>query len=83
MSDRPLVRLAENIKLLKKLDETGIAIIHIDEWLRFFEVMAYLTRDGVHREIHCAIVGDYLVFSKTPIERKAKREPTQSELFER
>jgi len=41
-----------------------------------------LAHDGGHREIHCAIGERYLVLSKTPIERKAKKRPTQSELFE-
>jgi hypothetical protein len=83
MSDCPLVRLATNLKLLKQFEQTGQVVIPVSDWIRFFEALTFLNRDCGHREIHCAIGSRYLVFSKTPIERKARKEPTQSELFER
>jgi hypothetical protein len=83
MSDCPLVRHATNIKLLKQFEQTGQVVIPVDDWLYFFEALAFMRRDGGHREIYCAFAGEYLVFSKTPIERRAKKEPTRSELFER
>ena len=82
MSDCPLVRLATYIKLLKQFEQTGQVVIPVDDWLWFFEALAYLKRDGSQREIYCAFAGEYIVFSKTPIERKAKKQPTQSKLFE-
>jgi len=82
MSDCPLVRLATNIKLLKQFEQTGRAVIPITEWIQFFEALTTIARDGGHREIHCAFAGEYLVFSKAPLERRAKKEPIQSELFD-
>jgi len=83
MSDCPLVRLATNLKLLKQFERTGQVVIPIADWICFFEALTFLNRDGGHREIYCAIDERYLLFSKTPIERKAKKGPTQGELFER
>jgi hypothetical protein len=83
MSDCPLVRLATNIELLKQFEQTGQVVIPVSDWIRFFEALTFIAREGGHREIHCAIGARYLVFSKTPIERRAKKEPTQNELFER
>jgi hypothetical protein len=82
MSDCPLVRLAKNRAILKTFEQTGQVTIPLADWIRFFEALAFMTRNGGQREIYCAIVGEQLVFSKTPIERKAKKKPTQSELFE-
>jgi len=82
MSDCPLVRLATNLKLLKQFEQTGQVAVHVSNWLHFFEVMAFISRDAAPLEIHCAFAGEYLVFSRTPIKRKANKEPTQSELFE-
>jgi hypothetical protein len=81
MSDCPLVRLATYIRLLKQFEQTGQVVIPVDDWLWFFEALAYLKRDGSQREIYCAFAGEFLMFSKTPIERKAKKRRTQSELF--
>ena len=82
MSDCPLVLFAKNLKLLKQFEQTGQVVILVADWIRFFEALAFLNRDGGHGEIYCAFAGDYLVFSKTPIERTAKKEPTQSAPFE-
>jgi hypothetical protein len=73
MSDCPLVRLATNIKFLKQFEQTGQVTIHISDWLRFFEVMAYISRERDPLEIHCAIVEDHLVFSRTPFKRDTNR----------
>lgn len=83
MADCPLVRLTENLKLLKQFEQSGQVVIPIDDWLWFFEALAFITRDGGQREIYCAIRTQCLLLSKTPIKRKAKRKPTQDELFER
>jgi hypothetical protein len=48
----------------------------------FFEALTFLAHDGGHREIYCAVGMRYLVFSKTPIERKPKTAPKQWDLFE-
>src|SRR5262245_31020385 len=82
MSDCPLVRLATNLKLLKQFEQTGQVVIPVSEWLHFFEALTTIARDGGHREIYCAFAGEYLVFSRTPLERRAKKEPTQNELFD-
>jgi hypothetical protein len=55
MSDCPLVKLATNRKLLKQFEQTGQLKIHISDWLRFFEVLAFISRDVQPLEIHCAI----------------------------
>jgi hypothetical protein len=65
-----------------KQGQTGQVVIPVDDWLYFFEARAFLKRDGGHREIYCAIGRRYLLSSKTLTERKAKKRPTQSELFE-
>jgi hypothetical protein len=83
MSDCPLVQLATNLKLLKQFEQTGQVVIHLSDWIRFFEALAFLNRDGGRREIHCAFAGEYLLFSAKPLERAAKKGPTPSELFER
>jgi len=67
MSDCPLVKLATNCKLLKTFKQTGQAAIHISDWLRFFEVLAYISRDVRTLKIYCAIVGDHLIFSRAPV----------------
>jgi hypothetical protein len=82
MSDCPLILLTTNLKHLKQFEQTGQVVIPLSDWIRFFETLAFLNRDGGRRETYCAFVGEYLVFSKTPIERTAKKEPTQSELSE-
>mgnify|MGYP003578821306 CR=1 FL=1 len=61
-----------------KQGQTGQVVIPVDDWLYFFEARAFLKRGGGHREIYCEIDARYLLFSKTPIERKAKNGPTQS-----
>jgi hypothetical protein len=67
MSDCPLVRLASNLKLLKQFEHSGQVVIPVSDWIRFFEALAFLNRNGGHGEIYCAIGARYLVFSKTPI----------------
>ena len=78
----PLVQLAENRQLLKKFVESGMVAIPVREWLRFFEALAFITREIGPGEIHCAIVGGYTVFSKTPLERMEYLEPEQIEQFD-
>jgi hypothetical protein len=51
MSDCPLVRLASNRKILKKLNESGIVTIPLADWLRFFEALAFMIQDGSQRLI--------------------------------
>lgn len=82
MDECPLVRHVENLKLLRKFDQTGQVAIPISDWIRFFEALAFLAHGGGRREIYCAVGTRYLVFSKTPIRRMVKKEPVQSELFE-
>jgi hypothetical protein len=79
MDDCPLVRLAYSCKILKQFEETGKVAIHLDDWIRFFEALACVNEGG-DREIFCAIVGDYMVLSKTPLKRKPS--PRQQDLFE-
>jgi hypothetical protein len=69
MSDCPLVRLATNLKLLKQFEQTGQVVIPLTDWIRFFEALAFMNRDG-HQEIYCAIMEGRLVFSKTPFKKK-------------
>jgi hypothetical protein len=69
MSDCPLVRLATNIKLLKQFEQTGQVVIPLTDWIRFFEALAFMNRNG-HQEIYCAIVEGRLAFSKTPLKKK-------------
>jgi hypothetical protein len=83
MSDCPLVRLVNNRKILKTFEQTGKVTIPISEWMFFFEALTTIAHDGGRREIYCAIGAQYLVFSKTPIEREAKTGSTQNERFER
>jgi hypothetical protein len=82
MSDCPLVRFATNLKLLKTFEQNGQVAIPIADWPYFFEALAFLKRNGGHRETYCAFAGEYLLFSKTPIERTAKKRPTQGKQFE-
>jgi hypothetical protein len=82
MSDCPLVRHVENLKLLKKFEQTGLVTIPISQWIRFFEALALLAHGGAHREIYCVVGVEYVLFSKRPIERVVKQTPTQRELFE-
>lgn len=70
MSDCPLVRLANNRKILKKFNQTGMVAIPVSMWLWFFEALTTIARDGERREIHCAIVEGYMVFSQTPFSWK-------------
>jgi hypothetical protein len=77
------VRLVNNRKILKTFEQTGKVMIPISEWLFFFEALTTIAHGGGQREIYCAIGARYLVFSKTPVEREAKRGPTQNELFKR
>jgi len=69
MSDCPLVRLATNIKLLKQFEQTGQVVMPLTYWIRFFEALAFINRDG-YQEIYCAIVEGRSVFSKTPLKKK-------------
>jgi hypothetical protein len=73
MSDCPLVKLATNHKILKQFEQTGRVTIPLSDWLRFFEVLAYISRDRDPLEIHCAIVGDHLIFCRTPFKRDTNR----------
>jgi hypothetical protein len=73
MSDCPLVRLATNLKLLKQFEQTGQVTIHISDWLRFFELLAYISRDRDPLEVHCTIVREHLIFSRAPLKRDTNR----------
>ncbi len=46
MDDCPLVRLANNRKILKKFEQTGKVAIPLSDWIRFFEALTMMTRDG-------------------------------------
>jgi len=72
MSDCPLVNLAINRKLLKTFEQTGQVTIHISDWLRFFEVMAYISRERDPMEVYCAIIGDHLILSRSPLTTNSK-----------
>ena len=78
MSDCPLLRLAINIKLLMQFEQTWQVMMPLTDWIRFFEALAFMYRDG-HQEIYCAIVEGYLVFSKTPFKKKPA--PRRQDLF--
>jgi hypothetical protein len=73
MSDCPLVNLATNRKLLRTFEQTGQVTIHISDWLRFFEVMAYISRERDPLEVYCAIIGDHLIISRTPFKQDTNR----------
>ena len=72
MSDCPLIQLADNLKILRTFEQSGSVKIHLNEWIRFFDALTFMHRDGGHREISCAIVDEYLVFSKTSFKNKSK-----------
>ena len=78
--DCPLVQLARNQKIRKKFEEAGMVAIPLTDWIRFFEALAFLDRGGAW-EISCAIVGGYLMLSKTSFKRKPDLTPKQIELF--
>lgn len=82
MDECPLVRHVENLKLLREFDQTGQVAIPISDWIWFFEALAFLAHGGGQREIYCAVGTRYLVFSKTPIERKPATAPKQEDLFD-
>jgi hypothetical protein len=82
MSDCPLVRLTNNLKLLKKFNESGMVAIPLTDWIRFFETLAFMTRDG-QRVIYSTIVEGYLVFSKTPFKKNPNAAPKRQGLFDR
>jgi hypothetical protein len=79
MDDCPLVRLAYGRKILKQFEETGKVAIPLDDWIRFFEALAFMRQEG-QREIFCVIAGEYLVLSKKPFDRR--RAPRQQDLFD-
>ena len=56
--------------------------IPVREWLRFFEALVFINREGGRFEIYCAIRNGYLVFGNTPIKRKVNLRPEQIELFD-
>jgi hypothetical protein len=76
MSDCPLERLANNLKLLKKFDESGMVAIPLTDWILFFEALAFITRDG-QQVIYSTIAEGHLMFSKTPFKKKPDAEPKQ------
>jgi hypothetical protein len=82
MSDCPLVRLANNRKILKKFEQIGKVAIPISMWPWFFDALTTIARDGGHREIHCAILEGYLVFSRTPIARRTAFDSERQELWD-
>jgi hypothetical protein len=40
--DCPLVRLAQNHQILKQFEQTGKVVIPLTDWIRFFEVLAFM-----------------------------------------
>jgi hypothetical protein len=78
VDDCPLVQPAYGRKILKQFEETGKVAIHLNDWIRFFDALAFLN-DGGRREIFCAFAGEYLVFSNTPFKKKPA--PRQQDLF--
>ena len=79
----PLVQLAKHRKILKKFEQNGRVAIPVSEWLRFFEALAFINREGGWREIYCTIGGGYAVFSQTHIKRRVDLRPERIELFDR
>ena len=75
MDDCPLVRLAKNLKILQKYERSGQVAIPVTDWLWFFEALDYINRNSSSRDIYCTIVKEYLVFSKTPFEKKSDAAP--------
>src|SRR5262245_31165659 len=69
----PLVQHVKNIQFLRQFEQTGHVTIPLSDWLRFFEALAHLSRDRDLLEIQCAIVGEHLIFSRTPFRQDAKR----------
>jgi hypothetical protein len=49
----PLVKLTKNRRTLKKFEETGRVALPLSDWLRFFEALTFLDREGGQREIYC------------------------------
>jgi hypothetical protein len=82
VSDCPIVRLANNLKLLKKFDESGMVAIPLTDWIRFFEALALMTRDG-QLVIYSTIVEGSLVFSKVPFKKKSDVTPKRQDLFDK
>jgi hypothetical protein len=81
VSDCPLVRLAQHRKILKTFEQTGMVAIPMNQWLRFFEALEFISREHGHQEIYCVILEEYIVFSKTSLEQKVEIRPEQIELF--
>ncbi|HEU0174961.1 MAG TPA: hypothetical protein VFV58_11940 [Blastocatellia bacterium] len=75
MDDCPLVRLANNLKILQKFEQSGQVAIPLTDWLRFFEALTFINRDSSPQDIYCTIVEGYLVFSKTPFKKKPDAAP--------
>jgi hypothetical protein len=46
MSGCPLAQLTNNLKLLKKFNESGMVVIPLTDRIRFFETLAFMTRDS-------------------------------------
>jgi hypothetical protein len=44
VSDCPLVRLAQHRKILKTLEQPGMVAIPMNQWLRFFEALEFISR---------------------------------------
>jgi hypothetical protein len=82
VSDCPLVRLAQHRKILKTLEQTGMVALPMNQWLRFFEALEFISREHGRQEIYCAILVEHIVFSKTPLKRKVEIRPEQIELFD-
>jgi hypothetical protein len=82
VSDCPIVRLANNLKLLKKFDESGMVAIPLTDWIRFFEALALMTRDG-QLVIYSTIVEGSLVLSKVPFKKKSDVTPKRQDLFDK
>ena len=77
--DCPLVQLAKYRQIQKKFEESGMVAIPVREWLRFFEALAFITRESGRPEIYCSIVGGHMVFSKAPIKQRDDLRPAEIE----
>ena len=82
MEDCPLVLLAKNRRLLKKLNESGRVSIPEAEWMWFFHALAFLNQESEPHKIFCMIQDRHMVISKTPIPRESRRNSVQTDLFE-
>lgn len=78
--DCPLVQLAKNRQILKKFEESGMVAIPVREWFRFFEALAFITRESGRQEIYCDLARGYAFFSQTPIKLRDDLGPEHGDI---